>query len=45
MVEIPSPKDRRPGLSFSPDGKRLAYAAGRTRQEVWVLSHEAAREP
>lgn len=41
MTEVPSPKDRRPGLSFSPDGKRLAYAAGRTQQEVWVLQHVA----
>lgn len=42
MTEIPSAKDRLPGLSFSPDGKRLAYAAGRTQEEVWVLAHGAA---
>ncbi len=39
MTEVPSPTDRLPGLSFSPDGTRLAYAAGRTSEEVWVLEH------
>lgn len=39
MTEVPSPADRLPGLSFSPDGTRLAYAAGRTDEEVWVLEH------
>ncbi len=45
MVEIRAPADRLPGLSFAPDGTRLAYAAGRTRQEVWVLRNAAPRHP
>ena len=44
MTEVPSPSDRLPGLSFSPDGTRLAYAAGRTNEEVWVLKHVAQAE-
>ncbi len=45
MREIPSRQDRLPGIGFSPDGKWLAYAAGRTRQEVWVLESDAAPAP
>ncbi len=45
MQEIPSPPDRLPGLSFSPDGKQLAYAAGKTTQEVWVLHGADSTKP
>ncbi len=45
MTAIPSPDDRLPGLSFSPDGTRLAYAAGRTRQEVWIWGHASPTTP
>lgn len=45
MTEIRAPADRLPGLSFAPGGTRLAYAAGRTRQEIWVLRNAAPKHP
>jgi Tol biopolymer transport system component len=38
-VKIASPRSGITHLSFHPDGKRVALAAGQSRMEVWVIEN------
>ena len=38
-VKMPAPMNGMTALSFHPDGKRVAFAAGQSRSEVWVMEN------